>query len=965
MSPAPYSLLEVFGEELGWIRKSREARLDKPPTTPTDKNLIGLSFSGGGIRSATFNLGVLQGLAESRLLHKIDYISTVSGGGYIGSWLLGWMQHQNIGSKRVESHLNTRPLSADLNAEPAEIRFLRNYSNYLTPRTGILGDDFWTLIAVYLRNLFLNLFSLSLLFLALTLVPRAIIWLVHGLEVVEVWSAPHFAEPIRAQWIAATLGILCGFIATISIGWNITWLEPPREIGKDKQVKDKFGAKPSGVLLLIVIPLFLSAVLLSFAAIFIYAYYPLGWEDSFFAPLLEQIIPAVDWILLHLHTAWHPWMLGPLLGCGILLSQWCVACLFRWGILVLNIIRKKVLPTDGPTPIQIIGHSVLAGILAGSLFIPFTLLLSLDQVAPGAPGNKWTVLTYAPPAMIGIMLVAGTFHIGLLGRAMHDSHREWWARVGAVLFRYSVAWLVLFWIAIDFPPFLANFLASHPKWTMGSVLTWIISTTYGVLFGKSEKTSRWIPDLPFKQKIPGYLARLTPYIFILGLLLGFSLLGACLDSLLLGQGWGFGHRPDDHSFRPWTTLLLLASFGSAAYLSWRVDVNEFSIHNLYRNRLVRCYLGATVPNRIYQPWTGFSRQDDFRLDAIHSTCALQADPGTSINDGRPFPIFNTCLNVVRGKELALQMRRARSFIVTPLFSGFTWPGAESITVDSVYECTKLVGPEEKEKFSTSTVARFSAKISPEQVPNDAPKGGLSIGTAMAISGAAASPNMGHYSEPGIGFLMTVFDVRLGWWIGNPMHREKWIQGSPKFGLGWMISELLGLTTDQSDFVYLSDGGHFENLGLYELVRRRCRLIVTSDAGQDPTYAGADLRQAIEKCRVDFGINIEIDLSEFLPRQNPPHPAQHFVVGKIHYPPSDVHAHSGPHEGVLIVLKPNIVPGDPVDVAGYCKTNPHFPHDATANQWYDEAHFENYRALGQTTVRAASTAIEGVITGILV
>jgi hypothetical protein len=68
---------------------------------------------------------------------------------------------------------------------------------------------------------------------------------------------------------------------------------------------------------------------------------------------------------------------------------------------------------------------------------------------------------------------------------------------------------------------------------------------------------------------------------------------------------------------------------------------------------------------------------------------------------------------------------------------------------------------------------------------------------------------------------------------------------------------------------------------------------------------------------------------------------------------------------LILFKPNVVPGDPVDVAGYSKTNPHFPNDTTVNQWYDEAHFENYRALGQATAKTASTAIEGVVTGILV
>ena len=957
-------LLEVLRRERIWIESSRRARLARLPSTPTDKNLIGLSFSGGGIRSATFNLGVLQGLAASHLLHKIDMISTVSGGGYIGSWLAGWMQHQNIGSNQVEASLNRPANSPADNAESPEIRFLRNYSNYLTPRTGFLSGDFWTLIAVYLRNMFLNILVLSLLFLGLLLLPRAILWSVHFLEVLEVLSTPHCSEPIRAQWMAVFLGLGFGFVATICIGRNIAWLEPPPETGEGSQTGN-FYAQPLGVHLLIILPLFLSAIFLSFAAIFVFAYYPLGWEDTFFAPFLERLIPAVDWILRHLHFTWHPAFLGPILGCAILVSQWVVATLFRWGILYWNATHDKVVPADGPTPSQILFHSGLAGILAGTLFIPFTLLLTLGQPAIGEPGNKWQVLTYAPPAMIGIMLVAGTLHIGLLGRDMRDSHREWWARLGAYLFLAAVAWLILFWIAIDFPPVLANFIHSHPKWTFSGVFTWIVSTTYGVLFGKSAKTSNPIPDLPFKDKLPGLLARLTPYIFILGLLLGFSLLGASLDNLSLGNGWTFAPVPDDRFFRPWSTLLLLACCGSAAYLSWRVDINEFSIHYLYRNRLVRCYLGASVRDRVYQPWTGFSKQDDFPLNNLESVNKDKQDGRPFVLDGRPFPILNTCLNVVRGQELALQMRKARAFILTPLFSGFTWPGKSSSDVQSVFAETADAGPKEKAKFGDTTIQMLKSRRPQIKEPVDVPSGGITIGTAMAISGAAASPNMGHYSDPGIGFLMTIFDVRLGWWLGNPMHPDAWAQGSPKFGLGWMITELLGLTTDQSDFIYLSDGGHFENLGLYELVRRRCRLIIVSDAGQDPTYSCADLRQAMERCRVDFGVNIEINPSDFVAHQNPQHPARHFIQGKIHYPPGTDPAHLGPVEGHLIVLKPNIVPGDSADVAGYSKTNPHFPHDTTVNQWYDEAHFENYRALGQITATAANRAIIEVITDILV
>ena len=90
--------------------------------------------------------------------------------------------------------------------------------------------------------------------------------------------------------------------------------------------------------------------------------------------------------------------------------------------------------------------------------------------------------------------------------------------------------------------------------------------------------------------------------------------------------------------------------------------------------------------------------------------------------------------------------------------------------------------------------------------------------------------------------MTLFDVRLGWWLANPKGKVKnWRSTSPTFGFYWLLCELMGATDDDSDCVYLSDGGHFENLGIYELVRRRCKLIVASDASCDSAYGFSDLQ----------------------------------------------------------------------------------------------------------------------------
>jgi hypothetical protein len=369
-------------------------------------------------------------------------------------------------------------------------------------------------------------------------------------------------------------------------------------------------------------------------------------------------------------------------------------------------------------------------------------------------------------------------------------------------------------------------------------------------------------------------------------------------------------------------------FAAALILSWRVDINEFSTHYLYRNRLVRCYLGASVSDRCAQPFTGFSSADNLPLTA------LQIPPGsTQPRDARPIPIYNTSLNVVRGKELAMQTRKARSFSFTPINSGFTRGAPGKRTWDSFYAPTHQCA---------SLMPGF--------------KTGITLGSAVAISGAAASPNMGSYSEPALSFLMTIFDVRLGWWIGNP-GRKHWRNGSPTVGFYWLLRELLGSTNDDSEFVYLSDGAHFENLAVYELVRRRCKLIVVCDASGDGGYTFGDLFNAMERCRTDFGVDIVIDNLEALRARPDPANSEnrrsqsHFAVGKICYNPG-----VPDEDGAIIYIKPTLVGGDPCDVLAYANTNKSFPHDSTANQWFDEAHFENYRALGKSAGDAACGAI---------
>jgi hypothetical protein len=729
----------------------------------------------------------------------------------------------------------------------------------------------------------LNQVILILLLLSVLLLPRTLVYLPNRLEALENFTH----HELLAQWTALECAGLFILLAVTFMALNLLWVDPHTTRSSPWYVTQW------AVQLVIVVPLIVAAALVSYGISFLVGDY--GILDK-------------PW--------WGPSLIGLIVYFGI----WLLALLLRWTAGG----RRGIKGDTGPAPWLVLTTASITGWIVGYLFLPYCTFLR----RPASDDYfNWHIFAFGTPVFVLIMLLAGTLHIGLMGRGMSDAHREWWARLGGWLMIYSVCWFLLFLVAIYVPVGLARVWAAHlPSITSGTLL-WVGSTLYGVLFGKSKDTGIRNPDDPVAKKVLGYAARVTPYIFIIGLLVALSVLAARIALVLTHDPHAMSQMPLAFSDAtvPVTCLLLLVA---AVILSWRVNINEFSIHYAYRNRLVRCYLGASVPNRKAQPFTGFSEADDPPLATLKIPTGSM-DP----RDARPLPILNTSLNVVRGKELALQTRKARSFAFTPLYAGFTREMTNGTEWQSAYAATKDSGSRQRgcEK-------------------------GISLGTTIAISGAAASPNMGFDSQPALAFLMTLFDVRLGWWIANPKNHNDWPVGGPRVGFFWLLRELLGSTNDDSGYVYLSDGGHFENLAVYELVRRGCKLIVAGDASCDPGSGFGDLHNAIERCRTDFGVEIVLDPSKTARRGG--FAENHFATGKIHY------GSSPEEDGTIIYLKPTLVAGDPGDVLGYSATNSDFPDDTTANQWFDEAHFENYRALGEVSGNAAVEAIREAIRALI-
>jgi hypothetical protein len=299
-----------------------------------------------------------------------------------------------------------------------------------------------------------------------------------------------------------------------------------------------------------------------------------------------------------------------------------------------------------------------------------------------------------------------------------------------------------------------------------------------------------------------------------------------------------------------------------------------------------------------------------------------------------FHVLNLTLNLADGDNLAWQERKAESFTVSPLHCG---------NHDLGYRSSEEYDRAEPPPISKSLPE--SSNDEGEQASDSTIP--ITLGFAMSVSGAAVSPNMGYHSSGPVAFLMTLFNVRLGAWLPNPGKCGNGSQGRPypRFAYSPLLYELLGKTNDTSPYVYLSDGGHFENLGLYEMVLRRCRYIVVVDAGSDPNCTLGDLGKAVRQIRTDLGIPIEFEKIKIHSRKDKPYGEEpaYCAVGTIHYS----HVDDKAEDGELLYIKPVFYEeGDePIDSYEYAKRCSDFPHESTADQWFSESQFESYRALG--------------------
>ncbi len=841
---------EQYDAEQQRIDKRRELlRLDPQSKTPW-----ALALSGGGIRSATFCLGILQSLARARapgassdkenprnrLIARFDYLSTVSGGGYLGSFfgslfLPGRLRASSkapvASSPEVQAAkdaykvLDYEPpgrihTSVDYREAPpgeAPLAWLRENGRYLTP--GSSGDIFYVL-ALSLRNL-----------LALhVVIGMPLLFSLAFAVLVQVGiSSSVFCSPVAALLPMGLVQVLCG-----SLWWA-----------------------PGLVAVAVVVPLM-----------------------------------AAFWMVYF--------------------------------------------STDQDERVKLFNWSTVLSAFAGGMFIalafaPWSMDDSLRGLLLGLGAVSWLAIVYC------VVITHGLRHERDKDNAMarHDCVRSYRVLVTRHLGQALIAVLAVSFFALI--PWVTEWVYSSEQ--RGS---WISSTAaLPVLIA----VVRGLSALSDDKAMPGWLSRL-PLSVIAGV-------AGIVIFILVAVLWGLLVQfvryagPDNGELVRLGALVTVATiltFVTGRFIGF---LNQSSLQSFYTSRLARAYLGASNGQRFDAATRELRKQrmsvaealprDDVPIETYYgtTTCA-------------PLHLINVTMNLTvdPAEQLVQRDRKGKPLCLAP--SGL--PGQDSVSYI-------LDGDPRKRTLEQRNIGSEIYQR-------------LGLAHWVATSGAAFTTGLGRATSLGTSLAFGLTNVRLGsWWPANFLEEDDHTGRSRAWrdkGLKTILPTQTYLFYEftahfhglRRDFQYLSDGGHFENTACYELVRegRKIDLIVMCDCGADPTYQFDDLANLIRLARIDQALEISEDPGIFEVEELAPYfgRIQDFRLDSEQRKQADyrrcavllnVHNKQQQLTSRILLIKPNLIAGLPVDLLNYANEHPTFPNESTANQFFDEAQFEGYRQLG--------------------
>jgi hypothetical protein len=790
---------------------------------------VGLALSGGGIRSAAVSLGVLQALNQQGVIDKIDYLSTVSGGGYIGCSLTTTMSKG--GGRFVFGNVSRkgggRPLAAEI-SDTDEVGHIRNYSNFLLPAG---ARDFITAIAIVLRGLVANLglvLPFLLLFAAETIASNPYRSSLECTDLLGFSLCPYIS--LKAFGISLVLALvgLCLFFA-----WAIV-----RSFLSPRHLSEFRGSLP-----------FLASLYLVLLAVLFFVE-----AQSFVVDGMFKIYDAQATgqnVFLGLVTNWVKTL------AAITAPIAAIMVFFRNQF---GEILKSVSVQTGWTA-QIVKVAIKASVWIAGLALPLLtwvayLYLSFWGIINDVPA-KGAETAACPRGTISATVRIDGQELNYRGEVERDRQ------------------------------------AANP----GSCTPFSGTQTKTVI-EPGQHTPEWL------LKLSNLFSKWSIYV---------------LDVLHLPQNATTDFIRDRLMYRPLIALYLCLGM-LLAVLSWQLAPNANSLHRLYRDRLSKAFLFD--PNRAkgdarlivrnepnLDHGRDFDPLDEMRVSELSSTHA-------------PYHLINAALNIQGSDYANRRGRNADFFLFSPRYIG---SHATDYALMKTFE-----------------------GASPD----------LDLATAMAVSGAAVSSNMGASSIKPLTPTLALLNIRLGYWLKNPRFYSPSAAINPagsrfrKFlAKFYLWSEITGRLYENADYIYLTDGGHIENLGIYELLRRHCRLILVVDAEADSAMHFPSFITLQRYARIDLGIRIDLPwepiqgttLAQMEPREDAtkpppkPSPGPHVAIGVIDY--------GGGKTGHLVYIKSSLT-GDENDyIRDYARRYDKFPHEITLDQLFSEEQFEVYRALG--------------------
>jgi hypothetical protein len=853
---------------------------------------MGLALSGGGIRSATISLGVAQSLAKHGRLLDFDYLSTVSGGGYFGSFLTtlfvpdgvrGPGGHSDATPDPAELAMKRRfaldALRADARAvdlpDPAnpasQIRnpvwWLREHGRYLAPN----GPTDYAMAATYmvrawLAMIYVFLLPVTVFFVATT---AASAWAFVRFPWLEdlLWFPP---DPVKPATPCACATCGCPVApAEAALGFHLSLLFVPAAVLM-------FLGVAAGIAFWFTETWPLTAARRSWR----------GWWQRWM-PKLET---AASMALTGIFTAVFLWRM-------------------KVGIAALF---------DPAAPVF-------------DRCIAFGALLLLTAIATAAAVGLWCVRR--------------------TGTSFTTDIRRWltvWGSTVNLLLLVALGAAVVDTLALNLYGHMRVVAAAHPWTTAFTTLVapaaaWLINKLPGLFGGKDSPVSRFI------GRHVGAVALVVAVLLYGGL-------GVLADTAVQFVAWGGGPlRPEPNEMFALTHLGwtgLIALIGMIVTGVGTGFINLSSLHNLYAARLTRAYLGGSNFDRLRAAGQGGKtrvQENDPRDDI--DAAAYQRQPSAA-----PIHLINVTLNETRNREGSQLVERDRKG-VPAVFA------PEGVLIDAARAAARRT-PGHDYFYPWSDLAEQRVEA-------------LSVGQLCAISGAAASTGMGAKTTLGGALALTFANIRLGYWwsVGKLIRRTVSITESPRHWLYikltrplrtyfYLFNEMTARYSRDYGRLNISDGGHFDNSGAYELLRRGVHTILVCDNGADPHFAFEDMENLIRKARIDQGLSINVANPKFVVSKFGVDGKKLFLNGgdkhwrdraKNRAPDDAAFAlllvayerSSDPltPKHIILWLKPRLFAGLTQDVIGYSLAHGTFPHESTANQFFDEEQWESYRALG--------------------